>query len=253
MSTSLSGKTALVTGASRGIGRATALRLARDGAFVIVHYGSSKAAADAVVAEIRKNGGDAVAIGADLADPKGPDRLAADVRNAIASAGRKALDILVNNAGVAEFMTNEGTSIEAFDRIFAINARAPFRLTTLLRNDLAEGGRVIFLTTSATRFYFPNLTAYSASKGAVDVMIRNFAADFGPKGVRVTGVAPGAIETDMASFLSAEEGRNQIKSVQALQDIGQPEDIANAIAFLAGPDGRWVTGEILTVSGGTKL
>lgn len=253
MSKPLAGKTALVTGASRGIGRATALRLARDGAFVIVHYGSSKAAADALVGEIKNGGGDAAAVGADLAGADGPDRLADGVRKTLAGAGQKRLDILVNNAGIAEFLTNEGTSVEAFDRLFAVNARAPFRLTTLLQNDIPDGGRVIFVTSAVTRTYFANLTAYSASKGAVDVMIRSFAADLGARGVRVTGVAPGAIATDMSAFLSEEAGRQQIKSVQALQSIGGPEEIADAIAFLAGPGGRWVTGEILEVSGGTKL
>lgn len=253
MSNLLTGKSALVTGASRGIGRATALRLARDGAFVIVHYGSSKAAADAVVAEIRKNGGDSVSIGADLAQQKGALSLAEEVRRTLAGSGRKSLDILVNNAGVAEFVDFANTSEETFDRAFAVNVKAPYFLTQALLDLLPAGGRVIFTTSVVTDTYFPGIPAYAASKGAVDTIIRYLAGELGGRGVRVNGVAPGAIETDMAAWLASDEGKQQAKSIQALQDVGGPAEIADVVAFLAGPDSRWLTGAIVNASGGTKL
>ncbi len=249
----LTGKSALVTGASRGIGRATALRLARDGAFVLVHYGSSKAAADAVVAEIKKNGGDAVSISADLAQHKGALSLADEVRRTLAGAGRKSLDILVNNAGVAEFVDFANTSEETFDRAFAVNVKAPYFLTQALLDLLPPGGRVIFTTSVVTDVYFPGVPAYAASKGAVDTIIRYLAGELGGRGIRVNGVAPGAIETDMAAWMASDEGKQQAKSIQALQDVGSPAEIADVVAFLAGPDSRWLTGAIVNASGGTKL
>lgn len=249
---SLTGKIALVTGASRGIGRATARRLAQDGAFVIAHYGSSKKEAENLVDEIVRSGGSAVAIGADLADSKAVDRLAAEVRSILRSRDGK-LDILVNNAGIAPFAEFSKTDEETFDRIFAVNVKAPYRLTSALIDLVPEGGRVLFLTTAATKIYFPGVAAYAASKGAIDVLIKDLAAEFGPRGVRVNGVAPGAIQSDMTPFLNEEAGRAQVLSLQALKRVGQVEDVANVIGFLAGPDASWVTGTIITASGGLKL
>lgn len=248
----LSGKIALVTGASRGIGRATARRLARDGAYVIAHYGASKKEAESLVAEIVAAGGSAVALGADLADSKAVDKLAAEVRAILRGRDGK-LDVLINNAGIAPFAEFTKTDEETFDRIFAVNVKAPYRLTAALVDVIPEGGRVVFLTTAATKIYFPGITAYAASKGAIDVLIKDLAAEYGPRGVRVNGVAPGAIQSDMTPFLNDEGGRAHVQSLQALQRIGQVDDVANVIAFLSGPDSAWVTGTIVTASGGMKL
>lgn len=250
----LAGKTALVTGASRGIGRATAKRLAADGALVIVHYGASEAEAQALVRDIEAGGGQSFALRADLAQTREVIQLAADVaRELTARTGSARLDILVNNAGIAPFAGFTETDEVTLDRVLAINVKAPYTLTARLAAHLPEDGRVIFLTTAVTKKAFPGIAAYAASKGAIDTLILHLAAEFGPRGVRVSGVAPGAIATDMSAWLGSDEGKAQAHAMQALQRIGQPEDIAGAVAFLAGPDGAWVTGEILTASGGTKL
>jgi 3-oxoacyl-[acyl-carrier protein] reductase len=254
MTLPLSGKTALVTGASRGIGAAAARRLARDGAFVLIHYGRSADAAAAVLADIQAAGGRGGLIAADLSAPGAGEALALATKAALKSAlGSDRLDILVNNAGVAPFAGFTETTPAVFDETFAVNVRAPYYLTAGLVDVIPDGGRVIFTTTAVTRTYFQGIPAYAASKGAVDTLILHLGAELGPKGVRVTGVAPGAIETDMSAWLGSDEGKANAHAIQALKAIGQPEEIADAIAFLAGPDSRWVTGTILTASGGTKL
>jgi 3-oxoacyl-[acyl-carrier protein] reductase len=250
----ITGKTALVTGASRGIGKATALRLAANGAFVIVHYGAAEKEAHAVVDQIKAAGGKAAALQADLADPAQVERLAAATRTTLrAQTGAERLDILVNNAGIAPFVGFADTDDATLDRILAVNVKAPYLLTARLADTLPDGGRVIFITTAVTKTYFPGIAAYAASKGAIDTLILHLAAELGPKGVRVTGVAPGAIATDMSAWLGNDDGKKQAHGIQALQRIGQPDDIARVVAFLAGPDGDWVTGHVVTASGGTKL
>jgi 3-oxoacyl-[acyl-carrier protein] reductase len=250
----LNGKTALVTGASRGIGKAAAVRLARQGAFVIVHYGTAEKDAHAVVDQIKTSGGKAIALQADLADPNQVERLAGAVRTALREhTGAERLDILVNNAGIAPFVGFRETDNATLDRVLQVNVKAPYQLTARLADTLPDGGRVIFVTTAVTKTFFPGIAAYAASKGAIDTLILHLAAELGPRGVRVTGVAPGAIETDMSAWLGSEDGKKQAHAIQALQRIGKPDDIARVIAFLAGPDGDWVTGHIVTASGGTKL
>jgi len=248
--TDLSNKIALVTGASRGIGRASAARLAEAGARVIVHYSASKNAADELVAEIRAKGGQADAVGADLAVADGAHKLA----EAVKGLGISRLDVLVNNAGVAELAPFEAQGIESFDRQFAINVRAPYFLTQELLPLLGEGSSVIFLSSVVARVAFEGISAYSATKGAVEVIVRGLAKELGGRGIRVNAVAPGAIDTDMAQdFLGTEESREYIKSVQALKRIGRPDDIADAVLFFASDDSRWVDGRSLEVSGGSNL
>lgn len=250
----LSGKTALVTGASRGIGRAAALRLAQDGAFVIVHYGAAETEAHRLVDEIKAAGGKAASLQADLADAAQVERLAQETRTLLKHhVGAERLDILVNNAGVAPFTPFAETTNAALDHILAVNVKAPFLLTARLADIIPDGGRVIFTTTAVTKTYFPSISAYAASKGAIDTLILHLAAELGGKGIRVTGVAPGAIDTDMSAWLRSDEGRANALGIQALQRVGQAEDISGVIAFLAGPDSAWITGSILTASGGTKL
>jgi 3-oxoacyl-[acyl-carrier protein] reductase len=246
----LSNRIALVTGASRGLGRATAARLAEEGARVIVHYGASRDAADSLVEEIRAKGGQAEALSADLAAPDGAHRLAEAVR----ALGIERLDVLVNNAGVADLVSIEDQTIESFDRQFAVNVRAPFFLVQQLLPILGEGSSVILLSSVLARAAIDGSAIYSATKGAIEVLARNLAKELGPRGIRVNAIAPGAIDTDMAqSFLGNEEGRAFIKSLQALKRIGQPDDIADAVLFLASDRSRWVDGRSIEVSGGANL
>ena len=206
----LNGKTALVTGASRGIGKAAALRLAAKCAFVIVHYGAAEKEAHGVVDQIKAAGGKAAAIQADLSEPAEIERLAASARSLLrAHTGAERLDILVNNAGIAPFFGFTATDNATLDRILAVNVKAPYLLTARLADALPDGGRVIFVTTAVTKTYFPGIAAYAASKGAIDALILHLGAELGPKGVRVTGVAPGAIETDMSAWLGSDDGKKQ--------------------------------------------
>jgi len=247
--TSCNGKIALVTGASRGIGRAAAIALAEAGAHILVHYGRSAEDAEAVVAQIRAAGGKAQAVGADLATANGPAELAAKVR---AIAGER-LDILVANAGVAKNATIEETTIEDFDALFAVNVRAPFFLVQQLLPILREGSSVIFTSSLAAHASVGTLSAYAATKGAIDTMVKHFAAALGPRGIRVNAVAPGVVATDMSSFAKTDEGRDVTIGMQALKRVAQPEDIASVIAFLASDAARWVSGDTLRVDGGSKL
>jgi 3-oxoacyl-[acyl-carrier protein] reductase len=247
--TTLSGKTALVTGASRGIGRASALALAKAGAQVLVHYGRGAKEAEAAVADIRKAGGRADAIAADLAAPEGPHKLAQQVRAIIGDR----LDILVANAGVSKAATIEDTTVEDFDRLFAINVRAPFFLVQQLLPILHEGSSITLVSSLGARAAVGALSAYSATKGALDTLVKHFASALGERGVRVNAVAPGAVETDMSSFIKSESGRNFVLGMQALKRLAQPDDIGGVVAFLASNDARWITGDIIHVDGGSKL
>jgi len=246
---SLMGKTALVTGASRGIGRATALALAAAGAQVLVHYGSGEKEAAAVVDEIRRAGGKAEKIAADLRTPDGPHQLAERVRAIIG--GR--LDVLVANAGIARAASIEDTTVEDFDALFAVNVRAPFFLVQQLLPALCKDSSIVLLSSLAAHASVGTLSAYSATKGAIDTLVKHWAAALGPRGIRVNAVAPGVVETEMSSFTKSDAGREATLGMQALQRLAQPEDIANAIAFLASDQARWVSGDTLRVDGGSKL
>jgi len=245
----LSGKTALVTGASRGMGRATALELAKAGAQVLVHYSSSPKEADAVVAEIRKTGARADALQADLAAPDGAHKLAKQVREIVG--GR--LDVLVANAGIAKSASIEDTTVEDFDRLFAVNVRAPYFLVQQLLPVLQDGSNVIFVSSLGARSAVGTLAAYSATKGAVDTLVKHFAAALGPRGIRVNAVAPGVVDTEMSSFAHTESGRQLTMSMQALKRVATPDDIGGVFAFLASDAARWITGHTIAVDGGSKL
>jgi 3-oxoacyl-[acyl-carrier protein] reductase len=246
---SLNGKTALVTGASRGIGRAAALALARDGARVLVHYGKGEAEARAVVGAITAAGGLAQAVGADMAQPTGPHDLAARVREIVG--GR--LDILVANAGISKAATLEETNLADFDALFAVNVRAPYFLVQQLLPVLGEGASVIFLSSLVAHAAVGNLSAYAATKGAIDTMVKHFAFILGGKGIRVNAVAPGVVETDMSNFTKTEDGRVAALGMQALKRLAQPAEIGDAIAFLASDAARWISGDTVRVDGGSRL
>jgi 3-oxoacyl-[acyl-carrier protein] reductase len=247
--TDLISRTALVTGASRGIGRATASALAAAGARVIVHYGNAAKEAESLVAEIRAAGGHADAVGADLSAPDGAHKLAAEVRKLVG----ERLDIVVANAGIATPATIEDQSVAEFDRMFAVNVRAPFFLVQQLLPLLGEGSSVVLMSSLAARASVGLLPAYGATKGAIDTLVKHFAALLGPRGIRVNAVAPGVIDTDMSSFVRSDEGRGYTLGMQALQRIGHSDDVADVVAFLASDTARWVTGDIIQTGGGSKI
>ncbi|MFB8009737.1 SDR family NAD(P)-dependent oxidoreductase [Nocardia sp. NPDC056000] len=250
---SLNGKHALVTGASRGIGRAIALRLAADGATVAVHYGSNKEAADRTVEEIRAKGGRAFAVRAELGAPSGIDDLFDGLAAGLAGGQ---LDILVNNAGGG----GGGGSIEQLtpadtDRLFAVNVSAPLFITQRALPLLADGGRIVNISSCAPRIAAPSQVAYAMTKGALDVLTKTLAVQLGPRGITVNSVAPGATETEgMAAFLDANPGaRAQMSAMTALGRMGQTADVADVVAFLASHDARWVTAAVIDVSGGSAI
>ncbi|MFG2932240.1 SDR family oxidoreductase [Streptomyces achromogenes] len=245
----LTGKTALVTGASRGIGRGIAERLGRDGARVAVHYGTNEKAAEETVAAIEGAGGSAFAIGVELGTPGDAERLWAEFdRHA------DGVDILVNNAGIGTARSFEEIRQEEYDRLFAVNAKAPFFVTRLGVDRLRDGGRVVNISSGLARTaVMPHLLAYSMTKAALDVLTRDLSKVLGPRGITVNSVAPGIIDTDnTAEFLhGTEDGQAQAAAISALGRVGTPADVADVVAFLASDDGRWVTGHWLDATGGS--
>jgi 3-oxoacyl-[acyl-carrier protein] reductase len=253
---SLTNKTALITGASRGIGRATASALAEAGAHVLVHYGRSAQDAESLVADIRSKGGRADAIKADLGTPDGATLLAREVRSIVG----KRLDVLVLNAGISKAARIVDHTVEDFDNLFAINVRSPFFLVQQLLPVLGEGSNIIVISSAVARTVVgkpgldnPSILAYAATKGALETLVKNWAAILGPKGIRVNAVAPGVIDTDMSNFTKTEAGRVVTLEMQALKRIGKPEDVAEVVVFLASDGARWITGASIPVDGGSKL
>jgi 3-oxoacyl-[acyl-carrier protein] reductase len=245
----LSGKTALVTGASRGIGRATALTLAQAGAQVIVHYSTGEKEATGVVTDIRNAGGKADKVAADLRTADGPHHLAKRVS---AIVGER-LDVLVANAGIAVASPIEETKVDDFDKLFAVNVRAPYFLVQQLLPIMEKGSSVILLSSLAARAVVGNLSAYAATKGAIDTLVKHFASALGDRGIRVNAVAPGVVPTEMSNFSRTEAGRDFTLGIQALKRMSTPEEIAAVIAFLASDQSQWITGDTLRVDGGSKL
>lgn len=252
----LTNKTALVTGASRGIGRATASALADAGAHVLVHYGRSAQEAESLVAGIHSKGGRADAIKADLGTPDGAPLLAKEVRSIVG----ERLDVLVSNAGITKAATIKDHTVEDFNNLFATNVRSPFFLVQQLLPILGEGSNIIMISSLGARAVVgkpdldnASILAYAATKGAIETLVKNWAAILGPRGIRVNAVAPGVIDTGMSNFTKTEAGRDLVLGMQALKRIGQPEDIADVVAFLASDGARWITGASIPVDGGSKL
>jgi NAD(P)-dependent dehydrogenase (short-subunit alcohol dehydrogenase family) len=253
----LQGKTALVTGASRGIGRAIASALAEAGAHVLVHYGRSRQEAESLVACLHSKGGRADAIGADLLASDGATLLAKQVRSILVG---NRLDVLVLNAGITKAARIADYTVEDFDNLFAINVRSPFFLVQQLLPVLVEGSNIIAISSAQARTVAgkpglenPSILAYASTKGAIETLVKNWAAILGPRGIRVNAVAPGVIDTDMSNFTKTEAGREVALGMQALKRIGKPEDVADVVAFLASDAARWITGASIPVDGGSKL
>ena len=253
---SLTNKMALVTGASRGIGRATASALADAGAHVLVHYGRSAQEAESLVASIRSKGGRADAIMADLGTPDGATLLAKGVRSIVG----ERLDVLVSNAGISKAATVKGHTVEDLDNLFATNVRGPFFLVQQLLSLFGEGSNIIVISSVVAHAVVgkpgldnPSILAYAATKGALETLVKNWAAILGPQGIRVNAVAPGVIDTDMSNFTKTEAGREVTLGMQALKRIGKPEDVADVVTFLASDAARWITGASIPVDGGSKL
>ncbi|MEU8322309.1 SDR family oxidoreductase [Nonomuraea sp. NPDC048881] len=265
----LTGKTALVTGGSRGIGRAVSLRLAAEGALVAVHYGGDDEAAKQTVALIEERGGRAFAVQArfgakpqqSVKDAEGAqegrgvegavERLFEGLADGLAGRG---LDILVNNAGIASTVPIAHLTPAEFERVMTVNVTTPFFVIQRALPLLNDGGRIINMGSTASRFAVTTQIGYTISKAALEAMAPTLANELGRRGITVNTVAPGAVRTDMtAGYTSIPEVVAALESITALGRLGEPEDVADVVGFLAGPAGRWVTGQTIDVSGGTYL
>lgn len=245
----LVGKVAVVTGASKGIGAEIAMQLAAEGASIVVNYASSKAGADAVVERITQNDGRAVAVQADLSKPEDIRRLFAESKKAFGK-----IDILVNNAGIYEFAPLEAITPEHFHKQFNLNVLGLLLATQEAAKQFnAEGGNVVNISSVAAAG-LPNAAAYSGTKAAVNAITRSLAQELGPRKIRVNAVNPGMVETEglHAASIAKSEFREQVEAQTPLGRIGQPQDIAPAVVFLASQDSSWITGETLYISGGNR-
>ena len=252
----LDDKVALVTGGSRGIGRAIAERLGRDGAVVAVAFARDQAAADEIVEKIGKDGGRAFAVRAELGRHGDAaalwDAFDAHIQRHSLRAG---VDIIVNNAGVGRSSELASLTEEEFDEVFAVNVRAPFFIVQQGLSRLRDGGRIINISSGAARLAMPEIIAYGSTKGALDTFTLNLAKQLGPRGITANSVAPGIVDTDAnAGWLRGNaDAEAHAASLHALGRVGQPEDIADIVAFLASDDARWVTGRVIDATGGAGL
>ncbi|GLY46859.1 SDR family oxidoreductase [Lentzea sp. NBRC 102530] len=250
----LAGKTALVTGSSRGIGRATAVRLAAEGALVAVHYAENADGAEQTVKTIESDGGAAFAVRAVLGTSGGVQDLFHGLEEGLKErAGSAALDVLVNNAGTATMGTPfDQTSEEELDQLFAVNAQAPFLIAQRALAVMRDNGRIINISSGLTRVATPDQTAYAMTKGAIEQLTLHLAKLLAPRGITVNSVAPGITDNGNPVFGIPEVAR-QMAQLSAFKKVGDAADVASVIAFLASPDGRWVTGSFVDATGGTLL
>jgi 3-oxoacyl-[acyl-carrier protein] reductase len=245
----LSGKVAVVTGASKGIGAAIAKAFAHEGASVVVNYASSKDGAEKVVEEINSNGGKAIAVGGDVTRQSDAKSI---IDAAIKNYGR--LDIVVNNSGVYEFAPVEEITEEQFHRMFNVNVLGLLLITQAAIEHLGEGSSIINIGSGVTRLTPPNSAVYTGTKGAVDAITGVFSREFGAKKIRVNSINPGMVETEgthTAGFIGS-EFQTELVGQTPLGRIGQPDDIANVAVFLASDDSAWLSGEQLLATGGLR-
>lgn len=238
-------RTAIVTGSSKGIGAAIARRLAADGFAVVVNYASGAEAAAAVVKEIEGAGGRAVAVKADIAATEGMKTLFDSAEQAFGG-----VDVLVNNAGIMQLSPIADTTDEAFERQVAINLGGVFRGVREAAQRLREGGRIVNFSSSVVGLYQPTYGVYAATKAAVEAITHILAKELGPKGITVNAVAPGPVETELFMKGKSDDLLKAIIGMNPLKRLGQPEDIAGVVSFLAGPDGGWVNGQVVRANGG---
>ncbi|NUT51657.1 MAG: SDR family oxidoreductase [Saccharothrix sp.] len=247
----LTGKTALVTGASRGIGRAIATRLAADGAMVVVHFGADANGAAATVAEIERAGGTALAVGAELGMDDDVETLFTGLETALSG---RPLDILVNNAAAPPAGPIGATTRAEFDHLFAVNVRAPYFIIQRALPLFRDGGRIITISSVATRMANPAQTSFAMTKGAVETMSRTLANQLGDRGITVNAVAPGATRTLANEEVFEAPGLAElIAGSTALGRLGEADDVADVVAFLASDAARWITGQVIDASGGLFL
>jgi 3-oxoacyl-[acyl-carrier protein] reductase len=246
----LTGKVAIVTGASKGIGASIAKQLADEGAAVVVNYASSKEGADRVVAEIINAGGKAIAVQANVADKAEIERLFAETTKAFGT-----LDILVNNAGIYEFAPLENVTAEHFHKMFNLNVLGLILASQeAVKHFGAAGGNIVNISSVAATAAPPTTSVYSATKAAVDAVTKSLAKELESRNIRVNSINPGMVETEgvRAAGIPGSDFRREVESQTPLGRIGQPHDIAPAAVFLASADSAWITGETLYVSGGLR-
>ncbi|MCZ8519408.1 SDR family oxidoreductase [Paenibacillus caseinilyticus] len=248
-------KVAIVTGGSRGIGRAIAQRLGREGATVAVHYAASQGAAEEVVQEIHRSGGSAFAVGADLRTLDGIQSLYAAVeQELIERFGSSGIDILVNNAGIGLVVPIEDTKGDEFDSLMSLNVKAPFFMIQQALPHLRKEGRIIQLSSAVTRISLPSIPAYSMSKAAINALTLALATQLGPRGITINAIAPGFVATDMNAGMLQDPGSRQFGADYSIFGRwGEAADIADIAAFLASPESGWITGQVIDASGGSHL
>ncbi|MFI5822325.1 SDR family oxidoreductase [Streptomyces rishiriensis] len=243
----LNGRTAMVTGGSRGVGRAVVGRLAAEGAAVVFGYHRDTAAAEACAAQVRGAGGTAHAVQADLAD-LGEVRRLVDTADSLL----QGLDIVVNNAAEPEQFGIAEATRSHYDRLMAVNARAPFFVMQYALGALRDGGRIINVSSIAAAMAAPGAAVYAGGKAALERFTTTAAQEFGPRGITVNAVAPGTVDTDMLRDLHDERSRQALAAVTPLRRLGRGSDVAGVVAFLAGPDAAFVTGQVIPVNGGLR-
>ena len=238
-------KVALVTGASGGIGRVVAKRLASDGFAVAVHYAGNPAKAETVVTEIKGAGGKAIAVQADVAKPADVERLFNQTLEAFGT-----IDVVVHSAGIMPLLPIAGGDVETFDKVITTNLRGTFVVLAQAAQHVSSGGRIIAFSSSVIAKAFPTYGPYIASKAGVEGLVRVLANELRGRNITVNAVAPGQVETDLFLKGKSDARIDELKKMNPLERLGQPEDMANLVSFLAGPDGGWINAQVLRANGG---